>query len=36
MNRRQEIAGVLKISVDTVQRDWKSARAWLFNQLRRT
>jgi RNA polymerase sigma factor (TIGR02999 family) len=32
----QEIAGVLKISVDTVQRDWKSARAWLYTQLRRT
>jgi len=30
-----EIAGVLKISVDTVQRDWKSARAWLYTQLRR-
>lgn len=31
----EEIAGVLKISVDTVQRDWKSARAWLYSQLRR-
>ncbi len=31
----KEIAMVLKISVDTVQRDWKSARVWLFNQLRR-
>jgi RNA polymerase sigma factor (TIGR02999 family) len=31
----QEIAEVLKISVDTVQRDWKSARAWLYTQLRR-
>ena len=32
----QEIAEVLKVSVDTVQRDWKSARAWLYSQLRRT
>ena len=30
----REIAEVLKISVDTVQRDWKTARVWLFNQLR--
>jgi RNA polymerase sigma factor (TIGR02999 family) len=30
----KEIAGLLNISVDTVQRDWKSARVWLFNQLR--
>ena len=31
----QEIAQVLDISVDTVQRDWKTARAWLYGQLRR-
>ena len=31
-----EIAEVLKISVDTVQRDWKSARAWLYSQVRRS
>jgi RNA polymerase sigma factor (TIGR02999 family) len=30
-----EIAGVLRISVDTVQRDWKAARAWLYGQLSR-
>jgi len=30
----REIAEVLKISVDTVQRDWKTARVWLYNQLR--
>ena len=30
----KEIASVLKISVDTVQRDWKAARIWLFNRLR--
>ena len=30
-----EIAGVLEVSADTVQRDWKSARAWLFAELRR-
>jgi RNA polymerase sigma factor (TIGR02999 family) len=31
----KEIAQVLDISVDTVQRDWKTARAWLRGQLRR-
>jgi len=31
----QEIAGVLKLSIHTVQRDWQSARAWLFSELRR-
>jgi RNA polymerase sigma factor (TIGR02999 family) len=30
-----EIAGILRISVDTVQRDWKAARAWLYGQLAR-
>ena len=29
-----EIARILEISVDTVQRDWKAARAWLYGQLR--
>src|ERR1051325_6093848 len=31
----REIAECLKISVDTVQRDWKTARVWLYNYLRR-
>ncbi len=31
----KEIAHVLEISIDTVQRDWKTARAWLRGQLRR-
>lgn len=29
----EEIAGVLKISENTVTRDWKMARAWLYRQL---
>jgi RNA polymerase sigma factor (sigma-70 family) len=29
----KEIAGVLKISENTVTRDWKMARAWLYQQL---
>uniref|UniRef100_Q01VZ3 RNA polymerase, sigma-24 subunit, ECF subfamily n=1 Tax=Solibacter usitatus (strain Ellin6076) TaxID=234267 RepID=Q01VZ3_SOLUE len=29
----KEIARVLDISTDTVQRDWKAARAWLYGQL---
>jgi RNA polymerase sigma factor (TIGR02999 family) len=29
----KEIAQILHISVDTVQRDWKAARAWLYGQL---
>jgi RNA polymerase sigma factor (TIGR02999 family) len=31
----KEIAQHLQISVDTVQRDWKTARAWLYAQLAR-
>ncbi len=30
----EETAEVLKISVDTVMRDWKMARAWLLAELR--
>ena len=30
-----EIAQALEISLDTVQRDWKTARAWLYGQLQR-
>ena len=29
----EETAAVLKISVDTVMRDWQLARVWLFRQL---
>jgi DNA-directed RNA polymerase specialized sigma24 family protein len=29
-----ETAGVLQISPETVQRDWKMAKAWLFRELR--
>ena len=29
----REIAQTLNISADTVQRDWKAARAWLYGQL---
>lgn len=31
----KETAEVLKISVDTVMRDWKLAKVWLFRELRR-
>jgi RNA polymerase sigma-70 factor (ECF subfamily) len=31
-----EIAGVLKISENTVTRDWNMARAWLYQQLSET
>ena len=30
----EEIAGVLKISENTVTRDWNMARAWLYQELR--
>ena len=30
----EETAAVLKVSVDTVMRDWKLARAWLLRELR--
>jgi RNA polymerase sigma-70 factor (ECF subfamily) len=29
----KEIARILNVSADTVQRDWKAARAWLYGQL---
>jgi RNA polymerase sigma factor (sigma-70 family) len=29
----KEIAQILQISADTVQRDWKAARAWLYGQM---
>ena len=32
----EEIAGVLKISANTVTRDWNMARAWLYQQLSET
>ena len=33
--QEKEIADVLRVSVDTVQRDWKTARVWLYRELRR-
>ena len=30
----KETAAVLKVSVDTVMRDWKLAKAWLLRELR--
>jgi RNA polymerase sigma factor (TIGR02999 family) len=30
----EEVAAVLNLSRRTVQREWKSARAWLFSQLK--
>jgi RNA polymerase sigma factor (TIGR02999 family) len=32
----EETAAVLKISPDTVKRDWKLARAWLLDQIKNT
>lgn len=32
----EEIAGVLKISSNTVMRDWNLARAWLYKEINRT
>lgn len=31
----EETASVLKVSVDTVMRDWKLAKAWLLREMRR-
>ena len=31
----EETAAVLNVSVDTVMRDWKLAKAWLLRELRR-
>ena len=30
----EDIAGELEVSVPTVKRDWRKARAFLFEQLR--
>jgi RNA polymerase sigma-70 factor (ECF subfamily) len=32
----EEAADVLKVSVNTVKRDWSTARAWLYNEVIRT
>jgi RNA polymerase sigma factor (TIGR02999 family) len=32
----EEIADVLKVSADTVMRDWRLAKAWLFREIRGT
>ena len=32
----EEIAEVLRVSPDTVKRDWKLAKAWLGRELRKT
>ena len=32
----EEIADVLKVSPDTVMRDWRLAKAWLFREIRGT
>jgi RNA polymerase sigma factor (TIGR02999 family) len=32
----EEIAGVLHVSPDTVMRDWKRAKAWLYSELNRS
>ena len=32
----EEIAVVLRVSPDTVKRDWKLAKAWLGRELRKT
>lgn len=31
-----ETAEVLKVSVDTVTRDWRQAKAWLHRELNKT
>lgn len=31
----EETASVLKVSVDTVMRDWKLAKAWLLREIKR-
>ncbi|HKE04185.1 MAG TPA: ECF-type sigma factor, partial [Blastocatellia bacterium] len=30
----EETAGVLKVSLRTVEREWSLARAWLYRELR--
>jgi DNA-directed RNA polymerase specialized sigma24 family protein len=32
----EETAAALNVSVDTVARDWKAAKAWLYTKLNKT
>ena len=32
----EETAAVLKVSAETVMRDWKLAKAWLHSELRKS
>ncbi|UZD22777.1 ECF-type sigma factor [Algoriphagus halophytocola] len=32
--KHEEIAGLLDVSIDTVRRDWRLAKAWLSNELK--
>jgi RNA polymerase sigma factor (sigma-70 family) len=32
----EETAEVLQVSVNTVLRDWKLAKAWLYHQIKKT
>lgn len=32
--KREEIAGIMNISIDTVRRDWRLAKAWLSSQIK--
>lgn len=32
----EEAAGALKVSPETIHRDWRAARAWLYRELERT
>ncbi|HEX5169877.1 MAG TPA: ECF-type sigma factor [Cyclobacteriaceae bacterium] len=33
--KHEEIAGIMNVSVDTVRRDWRLAKAWLSAQMKR-
>lgn len=32
--KHEEIAGIMNVSIDTVRRDWRLAKAWLSSQIR--
>lgn len=33
--KHDEIAGIMNVSIDTVRRDWRLAKAWLSSQMKR-
>jgi RNA polymerase sigma factor (TIGR02999 family) len=33
--KHEEIASIMNVSIDTIRRDWRLAKAWLSNQIKK-